>query len=257
MNTQRIPLPSPDTWLDTYLLDASPELPQAQTRPAVLVLPGGGYYFCSAREAEPVAMAFAAQGYHTFVLQYSLGKGASFARALFDAETALAMIRENAAAWGVRPRQVAAIGFSAGGHLAAALGVSRGPERLDGPEDQRPDALILGYPCILETRLAFPAPDLAERVDARTPPTFLFSTSADGLVPIRHSLAFLDALDAASVPFEAHIYAGGDHGYSLASPAVYAKAEDVARNAACAQWLPQCFAWLGNLFPLIEVWQND
>jgi acetyl esterase/lipase len=253
MQYQRIALPAPNTWLDAYLLDASGELPHAQTRPAVLVLPGGGYSFCSAREGEPVAMAFAAQGYHAFVLQYSLGKAASFAQALWDAEAALGLLRSNAIAWGVRPQQIAVIGFSAGGHLAAALCVARGPERIPGTKPQRPNGLILGYPCILEESanvLAFPCPGLAERVDAHTPPTFLFSTAADRTVPIRNSLAFLDALERASIPFEAHIFAGGDHGYSLASAAVYAEKAALARNAPNAAWFPQCCAWLAGLFPL-------
>ncbi|MDR3313202.1 MAG: alpha/beta hydrolase [Oscillospiraceae bacterium] len=253
MLAQRIPLPAPDTWLDTYLLSPSREMPHVQTRPAVLVLPGGGYSFCSAREAEPVAMAFAAQGYHTFVLQYSLGKDSSFAQARTDAEAALTHIRSNAAAWGVRPQQIAAIGFSAGGHLAAALAVGRGEQRPGQPEPPRPNALILGYPCTLaeiNEVLAFPVPSLPELVDAQTPPTFLFSTSNDRTVPIRHSLAFLDALEKAGVPFEAHIFAGGDHGYSLATPAVCADQATAQRNAPNAAWLPQCCTWLAGLFPL-------
>ena len=62
---------NPDVRLTTYCLD-SPELMAVGPRPAVLVLPGGGYFSCSDREAEPVALAFAAMGYHAFVLRYSV-----------------------------------------------------------------------------------------------------------------------------------------------------------------------------------------
>jgi acetyl esterase/lipase len=82
--------------LTAYLLDASPDMPNMRVRPAVLVCPGGGYFFCSDREAEPIAMAFLARGYHAFVLRYSLGENAAFPRPLNDAEEALELIRERA-----------------------------------------------------------------------------------------------------------------------------------------------------------------
>ena len=60
-----------DVTLTTYVLADSPELLNGKKRPAVLVCPGGGYLGCSDREAEPVALRFAAMGYHAFVLRYS------------------------------------------------------------------------------------------------------------------------------------------------------------------------------------------
>jgi acetyl esterase/lipase len=60
--------------LTGYLLDSSPEMPNMKQRPAVLILPGGGYRACSDREAEPIAMAFLAEGYQAFILRYSLNQ---------------------------------------------------------------------------------------------------------------------------------------------------------------------------------------
>jgi len=110
--------------------------PDGGVRPAVLVLPGGGYQYCSPREAENVARHYVRAGFHGFVLRYSLGKDAAWPNPLEDYDRAMGMIRENAQSWGVIPDKIAVIGFSAGGHLAsAAATLSR----------NRPNAAILCY----------------------------------------------------------------------------------------------------------------
>lgn len=227
--------------LTTYLLDSSPEMPGSQTRPAVLIFPGGGYRFCSDREAEPIAMAFLAEGYHAFVLRYSVGEHAAFPRPLEDAEQGLALIRERAAAWGVNREQIAACGFSAGGHLAAALGTMG---------SMRPNALILGYPCILDSIsdiLAAPIPSLETRVDQKTPPTFIFATADDARVPVNNAIQFAAALDRAGRPFELHIFQSGAHGLSLAKR--HTSNGDAAMiNRDAAQWMGLCTAWLEKQF---------
>ena len=122
MTVEKLELKSnPGATLTAYLLDTSREMPNMTDRPAVLVIPGGGYYMCSDREAEPIAMAFAVHGYNTFVLRYTVGEGKDFKMPLADAEEALALIRERAEEWRVIKDKIAAIGFSAGAHLAAAL----------------------------------------------------------------------------------------------------------------------------------------
>ena len=76
MTVEKLELKSnPGATLTAYLLDTSKEMPNMTERPAVLVIPGGGYYMCSDREAEPIAMAFAVHGYNTFVLRYTVGEG--------------------------------------------------------------------------------------------------------------------------------------------------------------------------------------
>ena len=216
--------------LTGYVLDHSDELLNARLRPAVLVLPGGGYFMTSDREAEPVALAYLAEGFNAFVLRYAVGADAPFERSLADAQAGLAWLGENADQVGIDPERIAVVGFSAGGHLAACLGTVA---------DDKPGALVLGYPVTLAE---FGPPigkviaDVAAAVSAATPPTFLFSTSGDTLVPIRNSLAFLAALAEHGVPFESHIYLLGPHGISLAKPLT---ANGVAAyvDAAAAQWL--------------------
>ena len=107
--------------LTTYLLDITPKF-AVQERPLVLVCPGGGYHFTSEREAEIVAMQFNAMGYHSAVLDYSCAP-AQFPTALLELSKSVAYLRAHAKEWCIDPDKIAVLGFSAGGHLAASLGV--------------------------------------------------------------------------------------------------------------------------------------
>jgi acetyl esterase/lipase len=241
MKTISLKLTHEDVTLTGYLLDSSAEMPNTHLRPAVLVFPGGGYYFCSAREAEPIAMEFLAEGYHTFILRYSTGENASFPRPLNDAEEALEMIRAKADEWSVEPEKIAVCGFSAGGHLAASLGTIG---RI------RPNAMILAYPCILDSIssvLATPIPSLEKHVGGQTPPAFIFATASDQTVPVEHSLQFAAALDRFKVPFELHIFQNGVHGLSLAKPVTSAGHSEMV-DADAAKWVGLCIAWLEHQF---------
>jgi acetyl esterase/lipase len=241
MQTITLPLTNANVTLTAYLLEASTEMPNAQVRPAVLICPGGGYFFCSAREAEPIAMAFLAEGYHAFILRYSLKENAAFPRPLNDAEEALELIRARAAEWQVDPGKIAACGFSAGGHLAAALGTLG---------RTRPNALVLAYPCILDSmsaKLAVPVPSLEKAVDEHTPPTFLFANFADTVVPVENSLQFALALEKARVPFELHVFQNGVHGLALATP-LTSSGYTLMVDADVAQWFGLAMRWLAHQF---------
>ena len=82
--------------LRAYLLDTPADYENIDKRPAVLVLPGGAYMRCSNREAEPVAMAFLAEGYNAYILNYSVMEHAEFPHPLEDADQAMALIRQKA-----------------------------------------------------------------------------------------------------------------------------------------------------------------
>ena len=242
MNIETIPLGAQDARLECYLPAASSEMPGSGARPAVLVFPGGGYFYCSDREAEPVALAFLGEGYSAFVLRYSTGESVSFDEQLSEAEEALDVISVRAVSWHVDPERITAVGFSAGGHLAAALGTTG---------RRRPGALVLGYPCTLDSIsgiLAHPIPNLAQRVDADTPPTFLFATRDDAVVPVENTLTFAMALDKAGVSFEMHIYHSGNHGLSLARPHTAGK-DPASQNVTVAGWFARCTNWLRAVLP--------
>lgn len=123
MLCKRIPmnLKKPDVWMDTYILEDSAQYNTGCARPAVLVLPGGGYTFTSDREAEFIALEFNTMGYHAFVLRYSVGAAALVPAPILEGFWAIATIRDHAQEWHVDPDKLAVCGFSAGGHLAAGL----------------------------------------------------------------------------------------------------------------------------------------
>lgn len=227
--------------LTAYLHEPSPRMPDFAVRPAVLIFPGGGYHGQTDREKEPVAAAFVSQGYHAFVLCYSVGPEHCFEDALADADAALALIRRRAEEWDLDPRRIAVCGFSAGGHLAAATGIL-GRERAD--------ALILAYPCILaETSriLAFPVPSLDEAVTPQTPPAFLFHTRTDSCVPVENSLRFAQALARHAVPFEMHIFRNGPHGLTLGTRQTAGSHPEMV-NPDTAKWFGLCITWLDAQF---------
>lgn len=238
MNIQTIQIGSnPQATLTAYLHEPSEELSNIGRRPAVLVFPGGGYRVCSEREAEPVALSYVAEGYHAFILRYSVGGGDVFQRALQDAEEAMGTIVANAGFWLVDTEKIAGAGLSAGGHLAAALGTMG---------KRRPAALILGYACILSdisAILAGEVPGLDTLVDKKTPPAFLFSTAADEVVPVQNTLAFAGAMAKAGRPFEAHIFQEGRHGLSVAKPLSSAGVRYMVDERVAA-WLPMSVDWL-------------
>ena len=123
--------------LDGYILDTYTMLGQYTTRPAVLVIPGGGYVYCSPREGEPIALSYVARGFHTFVLTYSTGWDAAGFSPLEEVSWAIGYIREHAGEWNVAADKIAVCGFSAGGHLALSSGILA---------ENKPNAMILGYP---------------------------------------------------------------------------------------------------------------
>lgn len=241
MKTFEIKLTNPLAKLTVYLPDSSKEMSYNDIRPGVLVIPGGGYSMCSDREAEPVALAFLSKGCAAFVLRYTVGKEYDFSMPMADVNEAMKIICDNAAEWGVDNDKISAIGFSAGGHLCAALSTTG---------DIRPAASILVYPCILESIsriLAFPVPGLDTQVDEKTPPAFIVAACEDNVVPIENSLAYASALDKAKIPFEVHIYEKGYHGFSLADNNVYGKAE-ADYCAHIKGWFDLCITWLSKRF---------
>ncbi|WEV40856.1 alpha/beta hydrolase [Lactobacillus sp. ESL0681] len=127
---------NPEVTLTTYLLADSPEMLAGKARPAIIICPGGGYFNCSDREAEPVAMYFASQGYHAFVLRYStyqtgeltmpdlskplpVKEASLYPRQIRELGQAMLLIKQNASDWQVDPDQIGVCGFSAGGNVAA------------------------------------------------------------------------------------------------------------------------------------------
>lgn len=209
-------------------------------RPAVLVLPGGGYQFCSDREADPVAMPFLKAGYHAFILRYSVGEDAVWPTPLEDYEDAMATIDAHAEDWHILTDRIAVIGFSAGGHLAGAAATMA---------KRRPAAAILGYPVLREDtarELGMNMPGITEHVDETTCPCFLFATRTDSVVPIQNTLDMMNALNRFQTSFECHIYAYGPHGFSTGDSSIQSRETVFPQRAG--EWVDDSIAWLRDLF---------
>jgi acetyl esterase/lipase len=218
--------------------------PGKATGAAVIVAPGGAYVRLSTNlEGRQVADWFTARGVTAFVLKYRLGAKYLYPIPLEDAQRAVRLVRSMAATYGFLPNRVGFVGFSAGGHLAAAagtlfevgkIGVGDPVERLSS----RPDFLVLGYPWLNAmqpsghyitycSRIPSVPPETCKlyeqkytpslHVTAQTPTTFIYSTSDDRTVPISASIEFYKALIDAGVPVEMHIFRQGNHGSGLGS----------------------------------------
>jgi acetyl esterase/lipase len=206
----------------------------------VLVFPGGGYvHLAMDHEGQQIAAWLNSYGIEGFVLRYRLGPRYHHPIELGDAKRAMRYVRAHAAEFGIDPHRIGVWGFSAGGHLASTLGThfdAGDAASSDAIERQssRPDFMILAYPVITfeepylhrGSRKALlgpnPSPALVDllsnerHVTAQTPPTFLFQTSDDPVVPVQNSIEFYLALRTAGVPAEMHIYEHGPHGVGLA-----------------------------------------
>lgn len=222
--------------LTTYIMDSADGAATPSKRPAVVVCPGGGYEFTSDREAEPIALAFNARGYHAFVLRYNVAP-ARYPQALLELAMSVALVRSRAEEWNVESERILVCGFSAGGHLAASLATLWNDSMVTNllgfcNGEHRPDGAILSYPVITSGEYAHRGSfealtggdtalqewlSLEQRVTPNTPPCFLWHTADDAAVPVENTLLFAAALRKQRIPMEVHVYSSGVHGLSLAS----------------------------------------
>lgn len=232
-------------------------------RPAMIVCPGGGYGMTSDREAEPIAQFYYAAGYQTFILRYSVGEDAKDFKPLCQLASTIAHVRKYADEWLVGRENIAVIGFSAGGHLAASVGTLFNEKEFlnvyQGMKDIRPNAMVLCYPVITSDEYAhvysvetvsgcqkgtegYEWFGLDKHVDDQTPPTFLWHTAEDAVVPVENSLKMGLALSKAKVPYELHIFPEGRHGMSACNKTVGTESKYNAR------WMEWSIQWLNKLF---------
>ena len=190
---------------------------------AVVVFPGGGYNILAIDlEGTEVCDWLNKAGVTCVLLKYRVPNTGPYPKspaALQDAQRALGLVRQHAAEWGIDPKRIGVLGFSAGAHLAAALSThydKRLYEPLD-PADQlscRPDFAVVIYPGYLALADKAFAPNPEINPTADTPPTFIVQAEDDP-VHVENALVYYQQLKNAKVPAELHIYAQGGHGYGL------------------------------------------
>ena len=260
--TERSPSPDFHDRFAAHTRDPSMTVyrPKRPNGAAMLLLPGGGYrYAVLDKEGSEIALPFSKAGITCFVLRYRLpaDKWAAGPDApLQDAQRALRIIRARAAEFGIDGKRIGVLGASAGGHLAASLatGFARevyAPVDASDAVSARPDFTVLMYPVISmqaphghagsrgellgpgpsAEQLRVYSPDLQVRTD--TPPAFLVHAYDDISVPVENSLLYADALRAAKVPVESHLFEEGGHGFGIR----------LAAGKPAAEWPRLFLAW--------------
>jgi acetyl esterase/lipase len=213
------------------------------TGTAVVICPGGGYSILAwDLEGEEVARWLNGLGVTGVVLKYRVPRRPGAPKdqppsgPLQDVQRALSLVRSKAKEWKLQPNRIGVLGFSAGGHLSASAatnGDKRSYEPIDAIDevDCRPDFAVLIYPAYLTTKEGDKlAPEI--RVGPTTPPVF-FAHAADDPIKANNSIVMFQALTAAKVPAELHVYATGGHGFGL-RPSEH----------PCSRWPDRCGEWL-------------
>jgi acetyl esterase/lipase len=191
--------------------------------PAVVVFPGGGYNILAIDlEGTEVCDWLNSAGIACVLLKYRVPNSGPYPKspaALQDAQRAVGLVRQHATEWGIDPKRVGVLGFSAGGHLVAALS-THFDKRLYDPIDAadqlscRPDFAVVVYPGYLAIAEQHMAPNADIHPTAQTPPTFIVQAEDDP-VHVENATTYFLELKEAKVPAELHIYSEGGHGYGL------------------------------------------
>ena len=223
---------------------------ERNTGTAMIICPGGGYWnLFWELEGEEVVAWLNSLGVTGIILKYRVPRrpgeerGEPAAGPMLDAQRAVSLVRHRAAEWGIDPKRIGMIGFSAGGHLALATATgfeSRRYERIDDVDDtsNRPDFAVLLYAGFLKAKDRDEIPPTF-RIPANTPPVFLAHASDDtsaigGSNPDNSAIMYV-ALQRAKVPVELHIFANGNHDFGVRKDTQLA-----------ASWMELCVKWLRN-----------
>ena len=198
----------------------------ANTGAAVVVFPGGGYSVLAIDlEGTEACDWLTSKGITCVLLKYRVpcvktGAYRDCRSALQDAQRTMGLLRRDAARWHIDPRKIGVLGFSAGGHMVAALSThfqKRAYARVDSADavSCRPDFAIALYPGHLAVRERnfVLNPDIP--VTRGTPPTILIQAENDPIDPVENSIVYHAALQKAGVPVELHLYVKGGHAFGL------------------------------------------
>lgn len=254
--------------LYTYFMDNYEEIDINRTRPIVIICPGGGYEITSDREAEAIAVQYMAMGFHACVVRYSV-QPVEFPQALCELAWRIAYLREHSSQYGINKEKILVTGFSAGGHLAASIGVFWQEEWLQketgiSKELMRPNGLILCYPVITSGKYAHRSSftflmgkkyndelnsllSLENQVSSDVPPVFIWHTLTDQTVPVENTFLFVEALRKKKVSVEMHIFPKGEHGLSLANEETQSKENGFGIEKCCQCWIELAGKWIRNL----------
>ena len=263
-----LPKAKEKTQVTLYIPDVWKEVDEGQTFPCTVICPGGSYWWCSEREAEPVALRMLGNGIAAAVVNYAC-QYQHYPLQLLEILAAITYIRRNSKSLHIDPEKIAVMGFSAGGHAACtaglfwqeklaedALGIAHG--------EDKPNGMILCYPVITSGEFTHEGSmkcllgddpnaelvakmSLENQVTENAPKDFIWHTSEDGLVPVENSLLIATALHKKGIDVEMHIYPRGGHGLSLCDETVtkHDGLDDAAKY--CSDWVPHCIKWIKEI----------
>ena len=256
-------------YMDAYIADKI----SGYTRSAILVIPGGGYAgICDDREGEPIALAFMAHGFNAFVLHYSVKENSKqvYPTQLIEGAKAIKHIKDNACEYGIDKERVFTCGFSAGGHLAATLGILWDDkaiyEEINMPFGyNKPKGIMPIYPLVSGVEefstidcfynlLGTQSPSTEQlkevslelRVSENSAPAYIVHTSNDETVSVKNSLCLAQAYADCGAEFELHIYPDAPHGVALGNEITKCGIEKYD-NPAIADWVKNAAYWAKNL----------
>ena len=254
-------------WIETYIND------DKAVRPAMLVIPGGGYIGVSHfLEGEPIALAFMKRGYNAFVLNYGVKETRDvFPKQLIDAGRAMVYIKENASELSIDCERVFAIGFSAGGHLCGCIATMFDYPELVAEFGEkaalvRPRGVILSYPVTVAFEEAhrpsfanlfgkhfeqIPLSDLKRTsldytVNKNSAPMFIWHTREDTVVPVEGSLKLALAASRCGLPFMMSVFPYGPHAIGLGTEET-SRGNMINVQPLAAGWIDAACEWMKTI----------
>lgn len=242
-------------------------------------MPGGAYSFLSDAEGEPAALTFLKEGYNTFVLRYSVGDACTYPEILEEVSLAIWQVRSHAEEWHINPDAIVLMGFSAGACLAAMSATQWNTpglaERLGlTPDDIKPNAGVIAYApwdntntiqrdpkyynpeCAKIAKDCTPELDFINYAGPHMPPLFLWHNRYDKLVPAVNPIMIAGKMLELDLPFELHIFQGGEHGMSVCNSlsSYHEGARKLnAENPNVRMWVPMCVNWINKLFGVSNI----
>ena len=254
-------------YLDVYAADKI----EGCERKGILIIPGGGYCeVCADREGEPIAQAFIPCGFNAFVLHYSVAGEKTFPAQLIQASRAMKHIKDNAEEYGIDKDEVFAVGFSAGGHLCASLGVMWNKKEIYDEIDMpygynKPKGVMLMYPVISgvsefahmgsfqnlfadesPTAEQLKAASIEVNVTDNAVPAYIVHSTNDPIVPVENSLLLAMEYSKRKIPYELHIYPNGAHGFCLGNKITWCGYEEAVGDNI-SDWLPNAVKWTNRV----------
>ncbi len=252
--------------LDCYIHEDSDEL-----LPAIISLPGGAFGTLVYSDKEPTAMTFYTKGFHSFVLNYSVGEYCGYPHPLDEVSWAIMQIRRHAKEWHIDHNKIILMGFSAGSTVAGMSATQwndvRICERIGARDvsEIMPTAAIIGYGACDITHTILDNPnivnpgiwgklvtdrtkqmDFVYYIDQDTKPMFIWHPYFDQYVPKENPIRLANALKKTGIPYELHMYSDGYHGMSVSYNAPHKNRKDSPHPDA-EQWVSQCIDWLNHL----------